>query len=87
MRGPNRSTWCQIRAEDTSRLHSIAIKLQGQRLTNPEGLTDRQELLWDQIIGELEWRSARVRRPYTRCLCELCFFDPFELEHQEDDEL
>lgn len=75
---PNRASWCQVRREDGVRLHSLAYKLQQQRIES--GLSEGQERLWDQIIGELEWRSARTRRGYKRCACELCFIDPFDAD-------
>jgi hypothetical protein len=52
------------------------MSLQRQRME--EGISEGQDAFWDEIIAELEWRSCRVRRPYRRCTCELCFLPPEE---------
>lgn len=69
-----RAAWCRVRRADSTWLHKMAMRL--QRLNCEEGLTEGQDRLWDQIIAELEWRSARKRRAYDRCACEFCI-NPF----------
>lgn len=69
-----RATWCHVRRSESPHLHSLALRLQGQRMRDV--LSEGQELLWDQIITELEWRSSRTRRGHKRCTCELCFVHP-----------
>lgn len=65
-----RSSWVVVRSWDSVQCHKIAMRLQRQLWEG--GLTDGQERLFDQVIAELEWRSARKRRRYKRCWCEFC---------------
>jgi hypothetical protein len=70
-----------VRRTDTNGLHGIAGRLHRQRFLSSRGeapeLTAGQEQFWDQVIAELEWRSLRRRRGYSRCVCALCFVERF----------
>ncbi len=66
-----RSTWVVVRSHSGKALHALAGRLFRERMEHD--LTVGQEALWDQIIAELEWRSARRRRGFEWCTCALCF--------------
>lgn len=66
-----RSRWRSVRQEDTRTLHALAGRLRRQ-LAEGQELSEGQDAWWDEIIRELVWRSARRRRGFTRCTCDLC---------------
>lgn len=59
-----------VRALDQRQLHGLAFKL--RRLASTEGLSDRQEWLWDACVSELEYRWRRDVGSVWLCACELC---------------
>lgn len=59
-----------IRSMTERQLHGLALKL--LRLMHTEGLSEKQEWLYDQIMMDLAWRQRR-RPPQDRCTCQLCF--------------
>lgn len=68
---PQRSTWVAVRQNSSDRLHALAHHFQeAYRL---DQLSEGQDRMWTQVIGELEWRSYRTRRGYKRCACDLCY--------------
>jgi len=54
-------------------LHGLAFGL--RRRAMAEGLTERQEWLWEVCIGELEYRAGQTH-VLRRCTCELCYLHP-----------
>lgn len=77
----NRATWCAVRRDSSEHLHALAGRFlrqftQSGYPTYGPPLTEGQERMWDQVLGELQWRSARRRRGYRRCACEFCFLEP-----------
>lgn len=64
-----------VRQMDARQLHATAGKL--QRLRATDGVSVRQEWLWDALISELEYRRRREKDPWKMCLCEFCC-DPFD---------
>jgi len=69
----SRSCWITVRERTTAELHKLAQRFQRQRWDALQDLTEGQERMWDQIMAELVWRSARKRRGYVQCSCEYCF--------------
>lgn len=82
-----RSDWTSVRCTDSAALHAIAGRLHRQRfasLVDGPPLTEGQEVFWDEIVKELEWRSARRRRAYKRCVCSLCWSERTALTSADD---
>lgn len=75
-RVPRRTAPSWVQEATSPALHGIAGRF--LRLRAVEGLSERQEWLWDQVIGDLEWRYFDELRPLLRCSCSLCTPpDPF----------
>lgn len=73
MRGPRRPRWAKSRAMRSDVMHSICGLWERLRLEGGGELTTRQEWMWDQMIGELEWRSWNLRQAgLLGCLCRFC---------------
>ncbi len=70
----SRSSWLGVRERTSSQLHGLGMRLQHLGW-EANALSRGQDLLFDQVLTELQWRSARKRRRYRRCWCELCFVD------------
>jgi hypothetical protein len=70
-----------VREWSSEDIHKVALRFHHERMT--EGLTERQEWLWDALISELEYRFREGMRSsrYPVCSCWLCFgpFDQPEL--------
>ena len=75
-RPPRRTAPAWVQASTSEALHGIAGRFARQRAA--EGLSGAQEWLWDQVIGDLEWRYYAEVLPRDRCTCAFCTPpDPF----------
>lgn len=69
-----------VRSMDQVSLHGLAGKLRREWWAGEA--SQRQDWLLEQVLAELEWRSARPGRGFRRCVCELCM-PPFPWDQGE----